>query len=508
MSDPLSLATSIAGLVVISTKIISMLRDLYQCTVRAKQAPESINHLMEEMQDMNAIFCQVQLLILGTSQVPNQSRLKMLSIHHLVTTLSGCVLIASNLDKYLSEVVGITGSDPNCVQPPAKKTSLLFEKIKWAMWKETEVTVFIEDLQRHKLSLSLMLGIIQCHTTAEASERLGKLEEVVDAISTQLRELITRHDAQIRDEIESSKLDNRSKIISILPRPGNDNSEQPLSTIKDDRVPKDDDDDEASFRTAATSVNKLSLRSMGSDKIPNDNDDASSFRTAATSLSKLSLQSMRSDKVPTDDDAASFRTAATSRSTLSLRSIRSTLSLFMDELRDSRPYKRIKRWGISDDSFSAFSSRSSTRGCSWSMRSDMSLGDLAISEISVIMLPICLSDLWDSEPYQAEVPLHSAAGRYRSFQKLKLTLSSLRGIHYAIREGNENAVQDLLTSGMDIEERDSKGRTPLGHAAYMGHERISKLLLERGARMEGIIHSAIHGAMRMSSKPYSHSEQT
>ncbi|KAF8459986.1 hypothetical protein BDZ91DRAFT_785553 [Kalaharituber pfeilii] len=246
MSDPLSVAASVTGLVAISVKIISMLKDLYDCGVRAKQAPESISRLMGEMQDVNIIFCQVQLFIAGTTKIPNQSRLKMLSIHHLGTTLTGCVLIASNLDKYLSKVVGI--SDPRSIQPPASNASL-FERIKWAMWKEEEIAVFIEDLQRHKLSLSLMLEIIQRHTTAEASERLGRLEDTVNAISIQLQDFISHHNPSKSEVIESSEVYNQPKDASILPP--NDDLRVPLSTIKDDRIP-DGNDDAASTRTTAT----------------------------------------------------------------------------------------------------------------------------------------------------------------------------------------------------------------------------------------------------------------
>jgi len=81
----------------------------------------------------------------------------MISIHQLVATLSGCVLVCSSLDKYLNEVVvGIV--DPSV---PASKARLVWERVKWAAWKEAEVADIIEDLQQHKLSLNLMLGIIQ-----------------------------------------------------------------------------------------------------------------------------------------------------------------------------------------------------------------------------------------------------------------------------------------------------------------------------------------------------------
>ena len=79
----------------------------------------------------------------------------MISIYHLAT-LSGCVLVCSGLDKYVSRVAGIVD-----LSVPASKAGLVLESVKWAVWKEAEVADIIEDLQRHKLSLNLMLSIIQ-----------------------------------------------------------------------------------------------------------------------------------------------------------------------------------------------------------------------------------------------------------------------------------------------------------------------------------------------------------
>ena len=96
--------------------------------------------------------------------VTNKSRLTLISLHHLMATLSGCVLMFSALDKKLSEVAGLreagvhTGTSASGNTVPA---GLPVEKIKWALWKEAEVKKVIEDLQRHKLSLNLMLNIVQ-----------------------------------------------------------------------------------------------------------------------------------------------------------------------------------------------------------------------------------------------------------------------------------------------------------------------------------------------------------
>jgi hypothetical protein len=156
MSDPLSITASNAGLIGLSGQIISGLKTLYTVGKSAKHAPESIKRVMDEVEDTNGIFGQVQRLITGDGKKPNHSRLTMISIHHLVSTLSGCVLVCSNLDKYLGEVQGIT--DPNAKM---NGTKFVWEQVRWATWKESEVATVLGDLQRHKLSLNLMLTILQ-----------------------------------------------------------------------------------------------------------------------------------------------------------------------------------------------------------------------------------------------------------------------------------------------------------------------------------------------------------
>jgi len=66
----LSVVASIAGLVAVSAKIVSLLKDLYDS---AKGAPESVGRVKAEMQDLNVIFCEVQLFIMGQSRMPESN---------------------------------------------------------------------------------------------------------------------------------------------------------------------------------------------------------------------------------------------------------------------------------------------------------------------------------------------------------------------------------------------------------------------------------------------------
>ncbi|RPB25033.1 hypothetical protein L211DRAFT_134911 [Terfezia boudieri ATCC MYA-4762] len=165
------------------------------------------------------------------------------------------------------------------------------------------------------------------------------------------------------------------------------------------------------------------------------------------------------------------------RSTLSLRLRRPD---FMEDLKASRAYKRLRYFGLGTDSSShsvlSFDSACSTGN--WSMLSDITLGDLSVSQIAVLNLPIDLTDVSNPEPFQAQLSmetLHHPKSRVRSKR------SSRGRIHNAIENGNVFVVRTLLAMGMDTEELDSNGRTPLIHAIMKHQEATCKLLLDKGS---------------------------
>jgi len=208
-------------------------------------------------------------------------------------------------------------------------------------------------------------------------------------------------------------------------------------------------------------------------------------------------------------DGASIRTSSSS---LSIRSVRSLIPSWGEELKSSRPYKRLLRRGVDLSSGSVFSKDSSaTKGDTWSMLSDLSLGDLSISEISVLELPISLSDLYDPIPYQVQ-----QSTRHKKYRR-RVNWSPRGRLHRAIREGNIFTFRTLLSLGADPEEtngyypllvyaargsdeivfcrllldrgaqvdtRDSNGRTALSYCARLGNYYVCQLLLDRGAAVD------------------------
>jgi len=82
----------------------------------------------------------------------------LISICDLQTTLSSCVLVCDRLNKKLSEVLGLDSPNPASVPNrvvPAR------ERVKWALWGESEASAILAELQRHKSNLNLMLGILR-----------------------------------------------------------------------------------------------------------------------------------------------------------------------------------------------------------------------------------------------------------------------------------------------------------------------------------------------------------
>jgi hypothetical protein len=103
MSDLLSIAASVTGLLGTSAKVLKMLYDLRR---NAKDAPESIRRVIDEVQEMNLVFGQVQVFVSG-AVTADSGRLTMIFVHHLVATLTGFVMVYSNLNRKIEEVAGL-----------------------------------------------------------------------------------------------------------------------------------------------------------------------------------------------------------------------------------------------------------------------------------------------------------------------------------------------------------------------------------------------------------------
>ncbi|KAH6617406.1 hypothetical protein F5144DRAFT_392021 [Chaetomium tenue] len=187
MADPLSVAASVVGLLAVSHKVFISLNSFASIIMHT---PKSLRRAVAEVHAVNGILGKVQKLIAWQSDAerPNNPGLDLIQLDHLVTTLTGCVLVFSELEKHI---------DGFEVAKSGSKQRIIWERVSWAR-KEKDIEKLMDDLHQHKTSLSLMLTIMQCTSQVEAVDCTRRLCSVmVDilesnrVISAQLRAVMT-----------------------------------------------------------------------------------------------------------------------------------------------------------------------------------------------------------------------------------------------------------------------------------------------------------------------------
>ena len=180
MSDPLSIAAGVVGIVTAAAQISSL---LIKFTLSTIAAPQQAKIVLSEVSDISVILSQLQQFLLGLN-LPDRSRTSLLKVEKVVTVVSGCVLTFSELEKLLDELK-IDNLD-------------ILDRLKWAR-KESALAGLIQRLQNHKTSLSLVLDILngfavnclillsactlifQRHTIAEAKDSVDRLHALVES---------------------------------------------------------------------------------------------------------------------------------------------------------------------------------------------------------------------------------------------------------------------------------------------------------------------------------------
>ena len=180
MSDPLSVAAGVVGVVTAAAQISSLLIKFTTSTIAA---PQQAKVVLTEVSDISVILSQLQVFLLGLD-LPDRSRTSLLKVEKVVTIVSGCVLTFSELEKLLDEL---------------KTENMDFlDRLKWVR-QESAIRGFIQRLQNHKTSLSLVLHILNgftftclivlsaCmlilrrHNIAEAKDSVDRLHALVES---------------------------------------------------------------------------------------------------------------------------------------------------------------------------------------------------------------------------------------------------------------------------------------------------------------------------------------
>lgn len=171
----------------------------------------------------------------------------------------------------------------------------------------------------------------------------------------------------------------------------------------------------------------------------------------------------------------------------SIRSWTSSRITFETVLSNSRIYRRVRRSGASQPG-----------SAGWSSLSGLSLSD--ISNLSVFHLGICSAELSNPECYRETY----SSLRMTSIPEPESPITTVRTpgewtppnsdladelgrlLRLACSSGNDDGVYELITTGIDVEEVDEAGLTPLQLAATSGYHAIVQLLIVfYGANKEG-----------------------
>lgn len=141
MSDPLSVAAGIAGVVTAAAQISSLLINFTKSTIGA---PQQVKVVLAEVSDIGGILSHLQSFLFGLD-TPERSRTALLKVEKVVTIVGSCVLTFSELEKLLDDL---------------KTENLnLLDSLKWAR-KESAIVALIQRLHNHKASLSIVLDIL------------------------------------------------------------------------------------------------------------------------------------------------------------------------------------------------------------------------------------------------------------------------------------------------------------------------------------------------------------
>ncbi|KAF8421692.1 hypothetical protein EV426DRAFT_643752 [Tirmania nivea] len=186
MADPLSIVASVAALISISASVANRLH------ASRKDLPTSISRIRDELDQLNVIFRHAKLLFEGQAKKKTStSELPKLLLHELRT-----------LEKKLNDLSRL--AEPSSAQSSPSLARRLLMQIKCVLHGEAKAGAIIQDIQRHKSSLHIMLTLMQCNAALETSESLESLRQLVENISGKIISDYPRQLSMINSDINST----------------------------------------------------------------------------------------------------------------------------------------------------------------------------------------------------------------------------------------------------------------------------------------------------------------
>ena len=140
MSDPLSIAAGVVGILTAAQQISSA---LIKFTRSLRDATYHVGVTLREVNEISSILSQLQAFVLDEAFARRQVA-NVLKLDQIISVIGGCVLTFSELEKLLDEI--------------KTEDMSIIDRLKWRQ-KQSAIAELTQRLQNHKTSLSLILNI-------------------------------------------------------------------------------------------------------------------------------------------------------------------------------------------------------------------------------------------------------------------------------------------------------------------------------------------------------------
>src|SRR5579862_8528600 len=141
--EPLSVAAAVIGLLDAAQKITCLFGSIISAT---KEAPRVLQDALTEVKHVEISVCSLQRYLLCLESI-NPRRAALIQLDELIVTLTDTVLTFYDLEKLLESLAA------------TKPFAALRNAATWSRHAK-DIDGYLVKLQRHKLSLTLMLSII------------------------------------------------------------------------------------------------------------------------------------------------------------------------------------------------------------------------------------------------------------------------------------------------------------------------------------------------------------
>ncbi|KAF5981505.1 hypothetical protein FBULB1_4747 [Fusarium bulbicola] len=211
MSDPLSVAASIAGLISITVEAVKFLSPYVSA---AKETPQVAAHVYSEVQSTQVILMGLQSLTknLGSVKVQHAA---LIGVNQVVAVLTDGVLLYSELHKELQSLWAKDGVDK----------VRLRGRLQW-VWKESTFVTLLNRLQSFKSSMTLVLMILQSDSGQTAKEHQEQLSNNVKVLLDS-NDALSRRLMNVEDALDARTIvSKRVSILSMSASPSENPSQQ------------------------------------------------------------------------------------------------------------------------------------------------------------------------------------------------------------------------------------------------------------------------------------------